>query len=91
MAAGRRHSIPEIVDFNGVNPTANVSVHGVLASVSRVKKGRNSEYFEGTTIDGECKIRFVQQKKMCLLWRGRKPVRTARSRNLGIVRGWTLF
>ena len=78
MASGRR-SMPEVVAFSKVNGVTSAIVHGLLASVSRVKKGRNSEYFEGILSDGECKLRFVgfhrlQHKKLSSFWKERKPV-----------------
>ena len=47
-------------------PSANV--HGVLASVSSVKKGRKQNYFKGKVSDGNSKLWFVgfdskQQKR----------------------------
>ena len=53
---GRSES--EVTTFDGMTP-ANASVHGLLVSVSRIKKGRNSEYFDGSITDGDCKLRFV--------------------------------
>ena len=55
-------------------------MHGVLVSVSRVKKDRNSTYFEGTITNGDSKMRLVgfhkgQQTKMSSLWRMKKVVR----------------
>lgn len=55
-------------------------MHGVLVSVTRVKKGRKSTYFEGTITDGDSKVRLVgfhkgQQTKMSSLWKMKKVVR----------------
>ena len=71
-------SMPEVVVFSKVNGVASAIVHGLLASVSRIK-GRNSEYFEGILSDGECTLRLVgfyrlQHKKLCSFCKERKPV-----------------
>lgn len=71
--ASKHLELQRIVDFSEVDhPIANASVHGALVSVSRMKNGRNSSYFEGKITDGESKMRFVgfhkeQQKKMLRL------------------------
>ena len=47
--ASRPQDMKQIVQFNGVDTAIpNACVHGVLVSVSRLKKGRSSNYFEGT-------------------------------------------
>ena len=80
MAFRRQHVPHEIVTFNEVvTASPNDTVHGILTSVSRVKKGRHSDYFDGTICDGQSITRVVgfhreQQKKMSALWRERKPV-----------------
>ena len=53
--------------MNTAIPSARV--HGVLTSISPVKKGRKQNYFEGKLSDGSSKVRFVgfdskQQKSM---------------------------
>ena len=70
--------MPEVA-FSKVNAVTSAIVHGLLASVSRVKKGQNSEYFEGILSNGECKLRFVgfhrlQHEKMSSFWEEWKPV-----------------
>ena len=43
----------EVEDFEEVDePLASASVHGVISSLSPIKKGRNSNYFDGTVSDG---------------------------------------
>ena len=50
-------------------PIANASVHGAITSLSPVKKGRNTNYFDGTIADERTKLRLVgfssdQQRKL---------------------------
>ena len=45
-----------LTDFSVVSSAAYASVHGLLVSVSRVKKGRNSDYFDGQITDGDSKL-----------------------------------
>ena len=46
----------EVTTFDGMTPAANVSVHGLLVSVPHIKKGHNSECFDGSITDGDCKL-----------------------------------
>ena len=47
MARKRTHeAIEQIDDVDG--PIANTSIHGAITSLSPVKKGRNSIFFDGT-------------------------------------------
>ena len=60
-------------------PVANASLHGALTSLSVVKKGRNSTYFDGTLYDGHRQIRSVgflpgQQKKLDNFFVNKKAV-----------------
>jgi len=65
-----KRSFEEVDNFDVVEKgRASASVHGVLMSVSPVRKGRKQNYFEGKMSDGSSKLRFVgfdlkQQKKM---------------------------
>ena len=50
-------------------PIANAKLHGALTSLSWVKKGRSTNYFDGTLYDGYRQVRLVgflpaQQKKL---------------------------
>ena len=58
MARKRTHeAIEQIDDVDG--PIANTSIHGAITSLSPVKKGRNSIFFDGTLADETSKIRVV--------------------------------
>ena len=50
-------------------PLSTASVHGVISSLSPIKKGCKSNYFDGSVSDGKSKVRLVgfspsQQTKM---------------------------
>ena len=60
-------------------PLPNANLHGAVTSLSAVKKGRNSNYFDGTLCDGHCQVRLVgflpaQQKKLNRFWVNKKAV-----------------
>lgn len=67
----RKRVYEDVEKFDEVDAgIASASVHGVLLSLSPVKKGKKHNYFEGTVSDGSSKLRFVgfdsaQQKVMC--------------------------
>ena len=68
MARKRTHEAIEQID-NVDGPIANTSIHGAITSLSPVKKGRNSIFFDGTLADETSKIRVVgfdaqQQRKL---------------------------
>ena len=44
-------------------PVSTASLHAVVSSLSPVKKGRNSDYFEGTVTDGISTVRLVGFKR----------------------------
>ena len=44
-------------------PVSTASLHAVVSSLSPVKKGRNSDYFEGTLTDGKSTVRLVGFKR----------------------------
>ena len=44
-------------------PVSTASLHAVVSSLSPVKKGRNSDYFEGTVTDGKSTVRLVGYKR----------------------------
>jgi hypothetical protein len=44
-------------------PVSTASLHAVVSSLSPVKKGRNSDYFEGTVTDGKSTVRLVGFKR----------------------------
>ena len=54
----------EVDDFESVTePIDSASIHGMVSDISRVKKGRYSEFFEGSVYDGQSSIRLVGFKK----------------------------
>ena len=65
-----KRTLEEVENFDNLEKgIASASVHGVLTSLSPVKKGRKQNYFEGKLSDGSSKLCFVsfdsrQQKKM---------------------------
>ena len=68
MARKRTHEAIEQID-NVDGPIANTSIHGAITSLSPVKKGRNSIFFDDTLADETSKIRVVgfdaqQQRKL---------------------------
>ena len=44
-------------------PVSTASLHAVVSSLSPVKKGRNSDYFEGTVTDGKSTVRLIGFKR----------------------------
>ena len=78
--ASRKRPSPELDHFDDVNqpyPTANL--HGVIKTLSPVKKGRNSNYFDGVLTDGTSTLRLVgfrseQQKRLNSFSRKKTPV-----------------
>ena len=71
---------PELDDYTAVSepcPTANV--HGVVKTLSPVKKGKRSKYFDGVLTDGTSNLRLVgfhseQQKRLCTFSKDKTPV-----------------
>ena len=65
-----KRTFEEVENFDELDKgIGSASLHGVLTSVSPVKKGRKQNYFDGKLSDGNSKLRFVgfdskQQKKM---------------------------
>ena len=47
---------------------ANTKIHGSITSLSPIKKGRNSVFFDGTPADGASKIRVVDFDYPMLHW-----------------------
>lgn len=59
-------------------PLPNFSLHAAIKSISHVKKGRNSIFFDGVIADGNTKMRLVgfnsdQQKKMNYFFHAKIP------------------
>lgn len=64
---------------NADKPLPNASLHAAIKSISPVKKGRNSIFFDGVIADANAKMRLVgfnsdQQKKMSYFFREKIPV-----------------
>ena len=65
-----KRTFAEVDNFDEVDKVIpSASVHGVLTSISPVKKGRKQNYFEGKLSDGSSKLQFVgfdtKQQKKC--------------------------
>ena len=41
-------------------PLSTASIHGGISGLSPIKRGRRSNYFEGTVSDGKAKVRLVE-------------------------------
>ena len=56
----RKRTIEEVEKLQDLDkPLKNASVHGIVTSLSPIKKGRTCSYFDGTLTDSSDKIRFV--------------------------------
>ena len=54
-----RHSLQKEVDVSDVLETSsNFKIHGVISSLSPMKKAKNCSYFDGQITDGKSKIRL---------------------------------
>ncbi|CAI8053459.1 hypothetical protein GBAR_LOCUS29232, partial [Geodia barretti] len=55
---------------------STASLHAVVSSLSPVKKGRNSDYFEGTVTDGKSTVRLKrsQQSKIQRFMDKQQPI-----------------
>ena len=80
MASRKRH-FEEVDNFDAIDkPMSNANVHGIVTSLSPVKKGQKSVYFDGTVSDGASKICLIgfnskQQKMMEEFMSQRKAVK----------------
>ena len=76
----RKRLFEEIEELDKIqNPTSNVTIHGIVTSLSPIKKGRSSNYFDGSLSDGSAKIRLIgfnssQQKTMKQLMENKEAV-----------------
>ena len=73
-------------------PVSTASLHAVVSSLSPVKKGRNSDYFEGTVTDGKSTVRLVgfrksQQSKIQRFMDKQQPM-IAKLKRLGVAPEW---
>ena len=68
-------------DLEKSEPSTSATLHGVVNSLSPIKKGRRSKYFEGSMSDGKTALRFVgfSEKQQVVLEQfltDRKPLTT---------------
>lgn len=75
----RKRLFEEVEKFDLLDrPLSNASLHAAITSLSPVKKGKNSVYFDGIMSDGSSYIRVVgfsadQQKKLASLLELKEP------------------
>ncbi len=81
LMAGQKRTFKEVdtLDSNST-PISSANIHGVVTSLSPVKKGKTTVYFDGTVSDGASKIRLVgfsskQRKVMEDFMSKRQPVK----------------
>ena len=51
------------LSLNGLQATGSASIHGVCSSISPVKKGQKSDYFDAQLSDGTSNVRIVGFRK----------------------------
>ena len=61
MADAKRKRPREVSDFSkiGEEAVSSATVHGVITSLSPIKKGRSSKFFDGKVSDGKKSLRLV--------------------------------
>jgi len=64
----RKRTINQLSDLD--QPIYSTCVHGGLTDLSPVKKGKKSDYFEGTLSDGTSNIRLVGFEKLHAAYQG---------------------
>jgi len=80
MDSRKRPAPPELHNFDDVSqPYPNANLHAVVKSLSPVKKGRHSIYFDGVLTDGSSTLRMVgfrseQQKRLSAFSRDKTPI-----------------
>ena len=68
--SGRKRTWEELDQLDGIEePIASANLHGAITSLSPIKKGRNTSYFDGSIADESKKLRLVgfnsdQQRKL---------------------------
>ena len=56
----RKHVELEVDEVESLEePISTASIHGVISSLSPIKKGRKSNYFDGSVSNGKSKVRLV--------------------------------
>ena len=80
MATSSRKRLYQDIDsFESIQqPLPNASIHGSFTSLSSLKKGKNSHYFDGIITDGTSFLRIVgfsseQQKKLSAFFESGQP------------------
>ena len=80
MSSTRKRQLEELEHLDAAQqPIANASLHAAVTSLSPLKKGRNSNYFEGTVADQSTKLRLVgfssdQQRKLSTFFKNRTTI-----------------
>jgi len=80
MDSRKRTAPPELHNLDDVSqPYPNANLHAVIKSLSPVKKGRHSTYFDGVLTDGDstlCMVGFrsEQQKRLSAFSRDKTPI-----------------
>ena len=56
----RKHEELEVEEVESLDePLSTASIHGIISSLSPIKKGCKSCYFDGSVSDGKSKVRLV--------------------------------
>ena len=72
-AMSHRRTISDVHNFEEIEePVVSASLHGIITSLSPIKKGRTCNCFDGTVSNGTSKLRIVgfsskQQKAISAL------------------------
>ena len=80
MTTTRKRLYEEISNFKQIDkPVPNARIHAAVTSLSPVKKGKTSIYFDGTMTDGDSHFRVVgfsseQQKKLASFMDSKDPL-----------------
>ena len=78
--ASRKRPAPELDDYTDITePFQTANLHGVLKTLSPVKKGKTCRYFDGVLTDGTSTMRLVgfrqdQQKRLITFSENKTPV-----------------
>ena len=81
----------EVTDFDkiGPEPIPSATVHCVVTSLSPIKKGRKSKFFDGNATDGKTNKRLLSfsEKQLELLQKFRSAKETVELRDCQVKRG----
>ena len=81
LLASRKRQIHEVDKYDNIKePRSSVMIDGAVTTLSPVKKGKRSVYFDGTLTDGTSHIRVVgfnpdQQRKLSSYFDKKEPAR----------------